>query len=278
MLWVFFIVLSYQQARDVGVKGEQLDGAKNDSNKDAWFVQVNDGSSTLCATISVMAGGGGGLRDALLYRVSDGRRAVRSVVTTRGDLLVDCAFVQACRRAKRQVVVAVPPSHSDPPHTTGGPRRLAATAADSRFVRLDGAVATCREFERRTESRVVARMEQPQPQPEPQPQTQPPATSLLRRSKRGLTYPGTLWCGAGNMADSENDLGKVVYFLVVYRHVTGRKVQVIDLMKPSSPPSHRGVRGDGQLLPDARPLPARHPRLLLQIRLHQLQVALHLPL
>ncbi|KAG7266438.1 hypothetical protein CRUP_030661 [Coryphaenoides rupestris] len=216
MLWVFFIVLSYHQDRDVGVKGEQLGGAKNDGNKDAWFAQVN--GSTLCATMSVMAGGRGEgvLTDALLYRVSDGRRAVRSVVTPRGDLdlLVDCAvvvdrarvksFVQACRRAKRQAVVAAvpPPPPPPPPHRTGVPRRLAAVA-DSRFVRLDEAVATCREFERR---RVVARMEKTQTQPQPQPRS--PATSLLRRSKRGFTYPGTLWCGAGNMADNDDDLGE----------------------------------------------------------------------
>lgn len=28
------------------------------------------------------------------------------------------------------------------------------------------------------------------------------------RVKRGFTYPGTLWCGAGNNADKETDLGK----------------------------------------------------------------------
>lgn len=28
------------------------------------------------------------------------------------------------------------------------------------------------------------------------------------RVKRGFTYPGTLWCGAGNIAEKESDLGK----------------------------------------------------------------------
>ncbi|XP_020373299.1 uncharacterized protein proca1 [Rhincodon typus] len=35
-----------------------------------------------------------------------------------------------------------------------------------------------------------------------------PAQRPLRRSKRGFTYPGTLWCGAGDNADSYDHLGE----------------------------------------------------------------------
>lgn len=45
-----------------------------------------------------------------------------------------------------------------------------------------------------------------------------PASDLhaLRRSKRGFTYPGTLWCGAGNIADNHDQLGEDHYHQALY--------------------------------------------------------------
>ncbi|XP_015277342.1 PREDICTED: protein PROCA1 [Gekko japonicus] len=38
-------------------------------------------------------------------------------------------------------------------------------------------------------------------------QPEPSGASPRRRAKRGFTYPGTLWCGAGNIAESYEQLG-----------------------------------------------------------------------
>ncbi|CAL8352834.1 unnamed protein product [Lota lota] len=174
MLWVLFVFLSYQD-RNV-VKGKLLNDAHGTENesKDAWFT-VN---RTICAKMSALAGG----MDSL-YQVSDGRREVRSVVNTRGDL-VDCSvivdrvqvksFLHLCRLGLTQQDF-----HSE--HLS----------ANNRFVRMEEAMATCRQFTQRSE-RVERRAQ----------------TAHLKRSKRGFTYPGTLWCGAGNMADHDDHLGE----------------------------------------------------------------------
>ncbi|XP_059931375.1 uncharacterized protein proca1 [Gadus macrocephalus] len=185
MLWVLFVFLSYQD-RNV-VKGKLLNdahGAENES-KDAWFT-VN---RTLCAKMSMLAGG-----MEALYQVSDGRRSVRSVVDTRGDL-VDCSiivdrlqvrsFLHLCRLGLTQQDF-----HSE---------RL--SAQNNRFVRMEEALATCRQFTQRSEPRV-----EPRPHKAPT-QPWPSGDERKKRSKRGFTYPGTLWCGAGNMADHDDHLG-----------------------------------------------------------------------
>ena len=188
MLWVLFVFLSYQD-RNV-VKGKLLNdahGAENES-KDAWFT-VN---RTLCAKMSMLAGG-----MEALYQVSDGRRSVRSVVDTRGDL-VDCSiivdrlqvrsFLHLCRLGLTQQDFQS--------------ERL--SAQNNRFVRMEEALATCRQFTQRSEPRV-----EPRPHKAPT-QPWPSGDERKKRSKRGFTYPGTLWCGAGNMADHDDHLGRVV--------------------------------------------------------------------
>nr|XP_057937038.1 mediator of DNA damage checkpoint protein 1 [Doryrhamphus excisus] len=180
-MWsVFFVFLSYLD-RDL-VRGDLLQSLRVDAEKQskALFSIIN---GTLCAKMSTAHG------DKLLdYQVSDGAEVVRSVVSSTGGRLVDCSvtadsaeverFVYECRLgAKRQASWG---------------KRL-----DAPFTHMDEAKTTCARFQERSKRRSGSVGEDGRSPPE-----------VLRRSKRGFTYPGTLWCGAGNMADHYEQLGE----------------------------------------------------------------------
>ncbi|GAA6225782.1 uncharacterized protein LOC108876047 [Lates japonicus] len=168
-MWsVFFVFLSYLDRNFV--KGV-LD-AEKESNE--MFSLLN---GTFCAKMSTVG-------ENFLYQVSDGAEVVRSVVSPSGKL-VNCSvivnemqvksFVHECRLGLKE--------------------QRAGWQLETRFARADEAKLMCREFKEKSErSDRVKRGDSDH-------------SVMLKRSKRGFTYPGTLWCGAGNMADHYDQLG-----------------------------------------------------------------------
>ncbi|KAM7412862.1 hypothetical protein PAMA_020313 [Pampus argenteus] len=177
-MWsVFFVFLSYLD-RNV-VKGDFLSRAlEAEKESKEMFSMIN---GTFCAKMSAVG-------ENFLYQVSDGAEVVRSVVSPAGKL-VNCSvvvnqmevksFMHECRLGLKE-------------------QRVALWHLETRFARMDEAKMMCREFKKSSER--TGRMEK-QHGTELQDKT-------VKRSKRGFTYPGTLWCGAGNMADKYDQLGQ----------------------------------------------------------------------
>ncbi|XP_062328647.1 uncharacterized protein proca1 [Osmerus eperlanus] len=181
-MWsVFFVFLSYLDRNFV--KGEfltySLDGGKEAK---AMFLMLN---STFCAKMSVIG-------ENYLYQVSDGVEEVSSVRDPAGKL-VDCSvtvnqmqvksFMHICRLGLKDQTTKL-------------------ENFETSFAHLADAKANCQEFQRKTERKRVIKNMNARPI-----QDQKDEDKVLSRSKRGFTYPGTLWCGAGNIADDVNQLG-----------------------------------------------------------------------
>ncbi|XP_062241276.1 uncharacterized protein proca1 [Platichthys flesus] len=171
-MWsVFFVFLSYLDRNFV--KGEFLDAEKESKE---MFSMLN---GTFCAKMSSVG-------ENLLYQVSDGAEVVRSVVSPAGKL-VNCtvivnqmqvkSFMHECRLGLKE--------------------QRAGRQLETRFTRMDEAKLVCHEFRERP-GRSVKREDSDDSSLQ---------NKVLKRSKRGFTYPGTLWCGAGNMADNYEQLG-----------------------------------------------------------------------
>ncbi|KAM3615476.1 uncharacterized protein V6R79_002860 [Siganus canaliculatus] len=178
-MWsVFFVFLSYLDRNFV--KGDFLSRAL-DAEKESkeMFYAIND---TFCAKMSTA-------RENFLYQVADGAEVVNSVVSPVGKL-VACSvtvnqmqvksFMRECRSGLKELRAA---------------RRL-----ETRFTRMDEARLMCSDFKDRSERRGNTDIDGNDDSAQQH--------NVLKRSKRGFTYPGTLWCGAGNMADSYDQLGE----------------------------------------------------------------------
>lgn len=129
---------------------------------------------TFCAKMSIAG-------ENLLYQVSDGAEVVRSVVSPAGRL-VNCSITAKHLQVKSFMQECMLGMRARP---------------DTPFTRMDEVRSMCREFAERMEGAKTDTGDEPEVQ-----------DKTLRRSKRGFTYPGTLWCGAGNMADDYEQLGQ----------------------------------------------------------------------
>ncbi|XP_059187443.1 uncharacterized protein proca1 [Centropristis striata] len=178
-MWsVFFVFLSYLDRNFV--KGDFLSLALDAEKESKEMFNMLNG--TFCAKMSTV-------RESFLYQVSDGAEVVRSFVSPAGKL-VNCSVVVNQMQVKSFMHEC----------RLGLKEQRAGRQMETRFARMDEAKLMCREFKERSERSGRVKKDDSD--------DSTLQDEVLKRSKRGFTYPGTLWCGAGNMADSYDQLGE----------------------------------------------------------------------
>lgn len=179
-MWsVFFVFLSYLDRNFV--MGDFLSRALDaDKESKEMFSMLN---GTFCAKMSTVG-------ENFLYQVSDGAEVVRSVVSPAGRL-VNCSVIVNQMQVKSFMHEC----------RLGLKEQRAGWQLETRFARMDEAKLMCRELKERSgrSGRVKTSNSDDSELQE----------KVLKRSRRGFTYPGTLWCGAGNMADHYDQLGRL---------------------------------------------------------------------
>ncbi|KAG7470619.1 hypothetical protein MATL_G00115830 [Megalops atlanticus] len=192
-MWsVFFVFLSYLD-RNL-VKSEFLRhslDAEKESNE--IFYMFN---ATFCTKMSSIG-------QNYLHQITDGIEEVRSVYDQMGNL-VDCsvtgnqiqvkAFMYVCRLGLKN-------------------QRVKTEYSATSLADMAEAKSNCQAFRMRSQlTSAIKSSTDPKPETVGEERKTNPASGetgqALRRSKRGFTYPGTLWCGAGNIADNYDHLGE----------------------------------------------------------------------
>lgn len=177
IMWsVIFVFLSYLD-RDL-VKADVLNHAVDAEKENKETFSTLNG--TFCA--KMLTDGGN-----VLYQVSDGVEIVQSVVSPSG-MVVNCSVLVNQIQVKSFMYEC----------KLGMKVQKAAQQLDARFAHMDQAKVMCREL--KENSKRSGRIER---------DDSVDAERVFKRSKRGFTYPGTLWCGAGNTADHYDQLGKL---------------------------------------------------------------------
>ncbi|XP_056330477.1 uncharacterized protein proca1 [Danio aesculapii] len=174
-MWsVFFVFLSYLDRNFV--KGEFLSQAL-DAEKESkeLFYMLNN---TLCAKSSVVG-------EYHLHQVTDGAEEVRSVHDSEGRLL-DCSVIQNQMQVKSFMHVC-----------RLGLRNQMSSDLKMSLTGVSEAKANCNKLKSKGAKNVIPTTKQAKE-----------ANNKKTRTKRGFTYPGTLWCGAGNIADHYEQLGE----------------------------------------------------------------------
>jgi len=182
-MWsVFFVFLSYLDRNFV--KGEFLSQSL-DSEKESkeLFYMLNN---TLCAKSSVVG-------EYHLHQVTDGAEEVRSVHDSEGSL-VDCSVIQNEMQVKSFMHVC-----------RLGLRNQMSSDLKMSLTGVSEAKANCNKLKSKGDRNVIAKTKHAK---EP---NSDGANNKKTRTKRGFTYPGTLWCGAGNIADRYEQLGELIY-------------------------------------------------------------------
>lgn len=177
IMWsVFFVFLSYLDGDLVkaDVLNRAVDAEKE--NKETFF-SLN---GTFCAKLLIDGGN-------VLYQVSDGVEIVQSVVSPSG-MVVNCSILVNQIQVKSFMHEC----------KLGLEVQKAARQLDARFAHMDEAKVMCRESKENWKR--SGRIER---------DDSDDSAKVFKRSKRGFTYPGTLWCGAGNTADHYDQLGKL---------------------------------------------------------------------